>query len=94
MREPERAVDPTLTKEFQKLLTAASKCAEVCSNATMHSCACMALHEPLHVHLEGFLARRAAGRITYNGALLLCPVYTFSATLDRGGVQTPSALLK
>ena len=29
MREPERAVDPTLTKEFQKLYTAASKCAEV-----------------------------------------------------------------
>ena len=32
MREPERAVDPTLTKEFQKLFTAASKCAEVRSN--------------------------------------------------------------
>ena len=29
MREPERAVDPTLTHEYQKLFTAASKCAEV-----------------------------------------------------------------
>ena len=56
--------------------------------------ACMALHGPLHVQLEGFLAGRAAGRITYNGALLFCPVYTFSATSDRGGVPTPSALLK
>ncbi|KAK9838128.1 hypothetical protein WJX81_002944 [Elliptochloris bilobata] len=31
MREPERAVDSTLTKEFQKLFTAASKCAELFS---------------------------------------------------------------
>jgi len=29
MREPERAVDPALTNEYQKLFTAASKCAEV-----------------------------------------------------------------
>ena len=36
MREPERAVDPTLTKEYQKLFTAASKCAEVCSYMSMH----------------------------------------------------------
>jgi hypothetical protein len=29
MREPERAADPALTNEYQKLFTAASKCAEV-----------------------------------------------------------------
>ena len=56
MQEPERAVDPTLTKEFQKLFTAASKCAEVRSETTMHDvlawpCMCLRMCLCMYVHV-------------------------------------------